>query len=162
MKETMSGTYETMHRNKQAYGQIERHPTKTSVRVIAYWATTISLAFLMIGGAYGELTQQSGTLQTHTILGYPIYFLSIIGLWKVLGGIAILVPRFPRLKEWAYAGMFFNMTGAFISHAVVGDYGVGAFHLIATGSIALLVVASWVLRPQSRTLGVLFPEKPLA
>jgi DoxX-like family len=68
----------------------------------------------------------------------------------VLGAIALVVPRFPRLKEWVYAGMFFNMTGAFLSHVIVGD---PVYHLIVTGSIALLVVASWALRPQSRTVG---------
>jgi uncharacterized membrane protein YphA (DoxX/SURF4 family) len=119
-------------------------------QTIVYWATTALLAFVMLSGAIGELTQQWGTLETHTILGYPIYLLAIIGSWKILGSIAILVPRFPRLKEWAYAGMFFNMTGAFLSHAVVGD---GAYHLVATSSVALLVVASWALRPQSRVTG---------
>src|SRR5689334_21859039 len=133
-----------------------------NIKMIAYWTTTAALVFVMLSGALGELTLQWGTIETHTVLGYPLYLLNIIGIWKILGALAIAVPRLPRLKEWAYAGMFFNMTGAFISHALVGDYGVGAFHLIATGSIALLVVASWVLRPQSRTLGVLFPEKPFA
>jgi uncharacterized membrane protein YphA (DoxX/SURF4 family) len=130
----------------------KKEDTAMRIKLIAYWATTAILAFVMISGAYGELTQQWGTLETHTVLGYPLYLLTIIGLWKVLGAITLVVPRFPRLKEWAYAGMFFNMTGAFISHAVVGD---GAFHLIATSFIALLVVASWALRPQSRTLGKL-------
>lgn len=123
-----------------------------NIRKIAYWIITVSLVFVMFSGAVGEWTHQWGTLETHTILGYPVYLLTIIGGWKILGGIALLVPRFPRLKEWAYAGMFFNMTGAFLSHAIVGD---GAYHLIATGSIALLVIASWVLRPQSRILGTL-------
>jgi hypothetical protein len=77
----------------------------------------------------------------------------------VLGGITLLVPRFPRLKEWAYAGIFFNMTGAAASHAVSGD---AAWHVIVTGSLAVLAVASWALRPQSRTLGVLFPAKTRA
>ena len=106
--------------------------------------------FVMLSGALGELTHQWGTLETHTILGYPVYLLTIIGIWKVLGSITLIVPGFPRLKEWAYAGMFFNMTGAFLSHAIVSD---GAYHLIATATIALLVVASWALRPQSRMLG---------
>jgi hypothetical protein len=65
-----------------------------------------------------------------------------------------MAPRFPLVKEWAYAGIVFNMTGAFVSHAAVGDYGAGAYHLITTGSIALLAVASYVLRPGSRMLAV--------
>lgn len=120
------------------------------IRTIAYWSTTAIILFVMLAGALGELTHQWGTLETHTILGYPVYLLTIIGIWKVLGSITLIVPGFLRLKEWAYAGMFINMTGAFLSHAIVSD---GAYHLIATATIALLVVASWALRPQSRVLG---------
>ena len=123
-----------------------------NVKQIAYWATTVTVAGALAGGAVGELTGQSGTMETVTILGYPAYFLTIIGLWKIAGAVAILVPRVPRLKEWAYAGIVFNMTGAFVSHAAVGDFGAYAYHLIATGSIALLAVASWALRPPSRVL----------
>jgi uncharacterized membrane protein YphA (DoxX/SURF4 family) len=119
---------------------------------IAYWATTVFLVFVLTSGAIGELTQQWGTMETVTILGYPAYFLTIIGLWKIAGSIALLVPRFPRLKEWAYAGIVFNLTGAFLSHAAMGDYGVYAYHLITTGSFALLAIVSWTLRPRSRRL----------
>ena len=91
-------------------------------------------------------------------LGYPVYFLAIIGTWKVLGTIALLVPRFPRLKEWAYAGIFFNMTSAAISHAASGD---AAWHMFYTGFLAIVTIASWALRPQSRTLGALFPSSGL-
>jgi uncharacterized membrane protein YphA (DoxX/SURF4 family) len=122
---------------------------------MAYWAATIILALIMFSGAYGELTQQFGTIETHTVLGYPTYLLNIIGIWKILGALAILVPGLPRLKEWAYAGMFFNMTGAFISHAIVGD---PTYHLLATGSIAALVVVSWALRPSNRVLRKLSPQ----
>ena len=125
---------------------------KAKGKVIAYWVITAALVFVMLAGAVGELTHQWGTLETHTVLGYPLYLLTIIATWKILGTIAIVMPRFTRLKEWAYAGMFFNMTGAFISHFVVGD---SVFHLIYTSSVLLLVVASWALRPQSRTLGKL-------
>ena len=88
-----------------------------------------------------------------------LYFLTIIVVWKVLGAIAILVPGFARLKEWTYAGIFFNVTGAAASHWAVGDYGVYAFHVLVNLFVAALVVASWALRPQSRTLGVFFPAK---
>jgi len=90
-------------------------------------------------------------------LGYPMYFFAIIGFWKVLGAIAILVPRFPRLKEWAYAGIFFDVTGAAASCAAVGVYGAYGFHVIAPLLIAGLTVASWALRPPSRTIGILIP-----
>ena len=85
--------------------------------------------------------------------------MTILGLWKVLGAIALLVPRFPPLKEWAYAGIFFNVTGAAASHAAVGDYCIYAFHVLVNLFLAVLVVASWALRPHSRALGVLFPAK---
>ncbi len=129
------------------------------VRRIGFWTATILLVLMMFSGALGEILHQWGMLETHTILGDPVYVLTIIGTWKILGSVAILVPRFPRLKEWAYAGMFFNMTGAFVSHAAVGDYGAGAYHLISTGLIATIVLISWALRPQSRMLGNALPAK---
>lgn len=126
---------------------------------IAYWPTTAFLAFTLVSGAVGELTQQWGTIETATILGYPTYFLTIIGMWKLAGAVALLIPGFPRLKEWAYAGIFFNMTGAFVSHAAVGDYGAYAYHLVATGSIVLLAIVSWALRPRDRSLYELNPAR---
>jgi len=91
------------------------------------------------------------------VLGYPMYFFAILGVWKVLGAIAILVPRFPRLKEWAYAGIFFDLTGAAVSCAAVRGYGAYGFHVIAPLILTGFTVASWALRPPSRTVGVLFP-----
>jgi DoxX-like family len=88
-----------------------------------------------------------------------MYFFGILGFWKVLGAIAILVPRFPRLKEWAYAGIFFDLTGAAASCAAVGGYGVYAFHVIAPLILTVLTVASWALRPESRTIGTLILVK---
>ena len=79
-------------------------------KVIAYWAATGVLSFCIGGGGAAELAQVPGNVQGLADLGYPAYFVMLIGLWKVLGAIAVLVPGFPRLKEWAYAGMFFNMT----------------------------------------------------
>ena len=82
-------------------------------------------------------------------------------LEKVLGAIAILAPRFPRLKEWAYAGIFFDLTGAAASCAAVGGYGAYAFHVIAPLTLAGLTMASWALRPESRTIGILIPLRAL-
>jgi uncharacterized membrane protein YphA (DoxX/SURF4 family) len=130
----------------------DKETAPMNVKHVVYWATTAVLAFALFSGAIGELTRQWGTLETVTILGYPAYFLSIIGLWKIAGAVTLLVPRFPRLKEWAYAGIFLNMTGAFASHAAVGDFGTNAYHLFATGSLVLLAIASWALRPPSRVL----------
>jgi uncharacterized membrane protein YphA (DoxX/SURF4 family) len=116
-------------------------------QTIAYWTTTGLLVFAILSGGLGELTQQWGTLETVTILGYPTYFLTILGLWKVLGSIALLQPWFPRVKEWAYAGIFFNMTGAAASHVLAGDYGTNGFHVIVTLALAAMAIASWKLQP---------------
>ncbi len=123
---------------------------------IAYWATTILVAFFMSGGIAQILQFRANPHGVVAELGYPMYFFLILGIWKVLGAIAILMPRFPRLKEWAYSGIFFDLTGAAASCAAVGGYGAYAFHVIAPLLIAGLTVASWALRPQNRTVGVLF------
>jgi uncharacterized membrane protein YphA (DoxX/SURF4 family) len=125
-----------------------------NARTIAYRTTTAVLVFAILSGGIGELGQQWGTLETVTILGYPPYFLTILGLWKVLGSIALVVPRFPRrLREWAYAGIFFNMTGAAASHALAGDYGAYGYHVSTTLFLAALAIASWALQPQSVARG---------
>ncbi len=127
--------------------------------MIGYWVTPAILVLGILSGGLAQLTHQPETVAGIMALRYPLYFVTILGLWKVLGAIALLVPRFPRLKEWAYAGIFFEMTGAALSHAAYADYGKYAFHLIVPIIFATLAVASWALRPQSRTLGVLFPAK---
>ena len=125
-------------------------------RTVAYWVITVVLAFALLSGGAAELAHRRENVEGIMLLGYPAYLVTIIGFWKVLGGITLLAPRFPRLKEWAYAGIFFNMTGAAASHAVRGD---AAWHVIVTLVFAVLAVASWALRPESRTLGVLIPAK---
>ena len=130
----------------------------TRAKSIAYWTTTGLVAFFIGGGGVAQMAQfRANPHGTVPVLGYPLYFFAILGFWKVLGAIAILLPRFPRLKEWAYAGIFFDLTGAVASVTAVGVYGVYAFHIIAPLVIAGLTVASWALRPQSRVIGVLFP-----
>jgi DoxX-like protein len=125
---------------------------------IAYWTTTVLVAFFIGGGGLAQLAQyRANPHGVVPLLGYPMYFFAILGFWKVFGAIAILAPRFPRLKEWAYGGIFFDVTGAAASCAAVGGYGAYGFHVIAPFLIAGLTVASWALRPQSRTIGVLFP-----
>ena len=90
-------------------------------RNIAYWITTIVLAFCILSGGAAETVHYQANVEGIIVrLGYPLYFLTIIGIWKVLGAIAIVIPKFPRLKEWAYAGIFFIVTGAAASHAAVG------------------------------------------
>jgi uncharacterized membrane protein YphA (DoxX/SURF4 family) len=127
---------------------------------IVYWAMTILVAFPIGSGGVSQVMQYLGNPRgVVPVLGYPMYFFAILGFWKVLGAIAILVPRFPRLKEWAYAGIFFDLTGAAASCAWVGDSGAYGFHVIAPLIIAGFTVASWALRPPSRTIGVLFPAE---
>ena len=119
-------------------------------RTVAYWVTTGFLVFNMLSGGLAELAQLKGNAEGMLALGYPLYVMLILGAWKVLGSIALLAPRFPRLKEWAYAGIFFNMSGAAISHVVVSDE---AWHAYYTASLAIVALVSWALRPESRTLG---------
>ena len=88
---------------------------------IIYWTTTILVAFFIGSGGASQLAIPRGNgSSTVPLLGYPVYFFYILGFWKVLGAIAILVPRYPRLKEWAYAGIFFDLTGAAASCVAVG------------------------------------------
>jgi uncharacterized membrane protein YphA (DoxX/SURF4 family) len=126
---------------------------------ITYWITTILLAFFMSGGVVQVMQYMANPRGIVPDLRYPTYFFAILGIWKVLGAIAILVPRFPRLKEWAYAGIFFDLTGAAASCAAVGVYGAYGFHVLAPLLIACLTVVSWATRPQSRVVGIFFPEK---
>ena len=123
-----------------------------NTKAIGYWAITALVAFAVVSGGAAELARRPDNIDGLVKLGYPAYLATIIGFWKVLGGIAILAPRLPRLKEWAYAGIFFNMTGAAVSHSVSHD---ATWHVIVTASLAALALASWALRPQSRILGAL-------
>jgi hypothetical protein len=129
-------------------------------KMIAYWTTTGLVAFFIGGGGAAQIAQYLGN--RHGVvpqLGYPMYFFGILGFWKVMGAIAILAPRFPRLKEWAYAGIFFDLTGAAVSCAAVGGYGAYGFHVIAPLVLTGLTVASWALRPESRKIGALMVLK---
>jgi DoxX-like protein len=121
-------------------------------KTAAYWTATTLLVFGMLSGGIAELLRRPENVAGMAALGYPVYFMLIIGAWKVLGSVALLVPGLPRLKEWAYAGFFFNMTGAAISHAASAD---ATWHISVTLGFAALVIASWALRPASRTLGTL-------
>jgi uncharacterized membrane protein YphA (DoxX/SURF4 family) len=114
---------------------------------IAYWTTTAMLALeCFVGGVMGafRLEPFRGVV-TH--LGYPLYFMTILGVCYVPAGVVLLAPRLPRLKEWAYAGLMFIYTGAIASHIWVGD---DAKSLIGPLILAGLAVASWALRPQPR------------
>jgi len=127
---------------------------------ILYWTMTILVAMPIGSGGVGQTIQfLANPHGVVPVLGYPMYFFAILGFWKVLGAIAILAPGFPRLKEWAYAGIFFDLTGAAASCAAVGGYGAYGFHVIAPLIITGFCMTSWALRPQSRVIGVLNPTK---
>lgn len=112
-----------------------------------FWIPTALVAFALVAGGFADLTGGLDEPMTH--LGYPAYFTRIIGVWKILGAVAILAPGFKRLKEWAYAGIFFDLSGAAISHLAVGDsLGEAAAPIVLTG----LALASWALRPEDRRL----------
>jgi DoxX-like family len=118
-------------------------------RLFVYWITTAIVALQVAAGAYFDLTGSPAFSQIAQHLGYPIYLLTILGVLRILALIALLAPRFPRLKEWTYAGLFFEYTVALTSHIVIGD---GANVWIMPLIFASILIASWYLRPPSRCL----------
>jgi DoxX-like protein len=122
---------------------------KQQIKTAAFWATTIFGPTSFVIGGVIALKGGPEVLDGVHHLGYPLYFATILGLWKLLGAITITVPGLPRLKEWAYAGFVFDLTAAAASHAAVGD---GAGEIIAPLGFLVLVLASWALRPAGRRL----------
>jgi len=118
-------------------------------KTIWYWIITILLSFCLFSGGLAQALQVKGVVEGFKPLGYPTYFISIIGVWKVLGIIAILIPGFKLLKEWAYAGLFFTMTGAVISHIAANDIHA---QIVAPIVLAIFTVLSWYLRPDNRKI----------
>ncbi len=117
---------------------------------IIYWIATSLLGFGMLQSGIFAVLKTKQWIDLVTSLGYPVYFLTILGIWKILGVIAILIPRFPLLKEWAYAGFFFAMTGALASHLASGDHSIkglaGPFFQI------VFILLSWYFRPADRKI----------
>ena len=132
------------------------------MKVIGYWVTTALIALETLAGGvtdlmHGRTNLFSGPLVVDVVtsLGYPVYVLAILGVWKIPGAIVLVVPRFLRLKEWAYAGIVFELSGAAASQAVRGR----PSDIIAPLVLLGLALSSWALRPPSRTLGVIFRAK---
>jgi DoxX-like protein len=132
-------------------------PGSVSIRAIAYWTLTLIIGWEMIAGSMWDLLRIEYARDVLAHLGYPHYLLLILGAWKLPCAIAWFVPGFPRLKEWAYAGAFFNYTGAAASHALVGD---GLNRWAAPLVFALLTLGSWALRPADRRLPDAAPPRP--
>lgn len=124
-------------------------------KTIGYWVTTVWVALGMGGGGVAHLLHVPATEAGFVTLGYPLHLVTLLGAWKVLGAIALLVPKFPRLKEWAYAGFVFDLTGAAYAWAATGasDADVSNAGHIAAALFGLApLLASWALRPDSRKL----------
>ena len=130
----------------------KRNPTAGRARKIIYWIATIWLALGMLATGSGQLFKMKngqGGADMITHLGYPVYLLIILGIWKILGTIAVLIPKFPLLKEWAYAGFFFIMSGAIFSHIAVSD---PVTELFPSLLLLILTVVSWYFRPANRKI----------
>lgn len=118
-------------------------------KLITYWVATALLSVGMLGSGVGQLIRSKEMVEILTHLGYPLYLMTILGVWKILAVIAILVPGFKLVKEWAYAGLFFTMTGALISHLIMGDGGKAVIGPLAQ---TVFIVLSWYCRPLNRKL----------
>jgi uncharacterized membrane protein YphA (DoxX/SURF4 family) len=122
------------------------------LKLIGYWGATALVAFAMIVGGVMDIARPAPVVAFFNHLGYPAYFAAIIGVWKVLGGIVVLAPRVPLIKEWAYAGIFFDLTGAAVSHALMGD---SPSDVVVPVVLTGLALASWALRSRERRLGAI-------
>ena len=122
---------------------------KKSSKII-YRVATALLAFGMLASGIQQImnTKEMGEMLAH--LHYPVYFMTIIGVWKILGVIAILMPRTALLKEWAYAGFFFTMTGALASHLACGDHGIK--EIAGPVMQTVFIILSWYFRSADRKL----------
>ena len=121
----------------------------TARRVVYGVSTAIAVA-AFVGSGFANLFRAEHVASDMARLGYPPYFMSVLGTWKVLGAVAIAAPRLSRAKEWAYAGMIFDLTGAAASRLAVAD-GIGT--VVAPLGVAVMVIASWASRPAARVLG---------
>lgn len=118
-------------------------------RVLGYWISTALVAFAIGMGGVADVLGLPEVVEGMRKLGYPDYFATIIGVWKVAGAIVLVAPRFPLVKEWAYAGIVFDLTGAAASHAFSGD---PIANVLIPLVLLVLLVASWWLRPAERRL----------
>jgi hypothetical protein len=120
---------------------------------IAYWICTALTAFFFVSGGLAYALAVPDVVNGVMLFGFPLYFVRLLGVWKVLGGLAIVAPGLPRLKEWAYAGMFIDLTGASVASATMGaSIGAEWWHVWAPLMVAAIMFGSWALRPASRRL----------
>jgi len=119
---------------------------------ISYWIATIWLSLGMVSTGIVQLLKMDQDVNRMRELNYPIYLLTLLGIWKILGVIAVLIPKFPILKEWAYAGFFFAMSGAIFSHIASGSPMQEIFPSLL---LLVLTVVSWYLRPENRKVAAI-------
>ena len=121
--------------------------TTSRARSILYWMSTACIAAELGVGGVLDVARIPYVRDLVVHLGYPTYFLVLLGIWKMLGAVALLVPGRPTVKEWAYAGAFFVYTGAIASH-LTAHYALG--EIVVLAAMTALTVLSWALRPPSR------------
>lgn len=126
------------------------NPAAGKAGKIIYWITTGLLALGMLTSGLQQIFHTKEMADMIASLGYPLYFMYIIGIWKILGVIVILAPRLKLLKEWAYAGFFFMMTGALASHLASGDADIKG--MIGPLMQAIFIILSWYFRPADRKI----------
>src|SRR6476620_12757266 len=119
---------------------------------IIYWIATIWLALGMLSTGLVQLfkaKEGQGGVDMITHLGYPVYLLTLLAVWKILGVVALLIPKYPLLKEWAYAGFFFVMTGVIYSHIAMGD---PVTAILPSLLLLVLITVSWYFRPADKKI----------
>ena len=121
----------------------------TRTNKIIYWVATLWMSLGMLSSAIVQLLDVQAEVEMFTHLGYRLYFAKILGVWKILGIIVVLAPKLPLIKEWAYAGFFFVMSGAAISHVITGD-SIG--DIFPSLLLLTLTIVSWYFRPESRKI----------
>lgn len=122
-------------------------------KLIAYWIITVLLAANYAFAGVMYISQGPDVVEASKALGYPLYFMVMLGVWKLLGAVAILIPKTPVIKEWAYAGMFINLSAAAVS---TGVSGMPVQHVVTPLVMLLFVIGSWALRPASRRTEKMF------
>lgn len=116
---------------------------------IIYWIATVWLSLGMLSTGIVQIIKMEAEIEKMNSLGYPDYLLTIIGVWKILGVIVLLIPGFSLIKEWAYAGFFIAMSGAIISHLITGS---DAKEIFGPTLLLILTIISWYTRPPDRKL----------
>ena len=120
-----------------------------NIKVWGYWICTVLIVFVFLPGGIFQTMHTPQTVEGFAKLGLPLWFITVLGVWKILGAIAVVAPRFPLVKEWAYAGMFFDLTGAAAANAAIGSVW---WHVASPLFIIVILYGSWALRPESRRL----------